>query len=70
MNEVIFYTINCSRCGVLKEKLDKQGIVYSTVTDVNVIRGKGISHLPALEADGSLMNFSEALIWLQGSGSK
>ena len=70
MDKAILYSINCPRCNVLKDKLDGQDVDYVIATDVKVIREKGITQLPMLEVGGALMNFSEALMWLQGSGLK
>ena len=70
MGVAILYTINCPRCHVLKEKLDLAGIKYRVVTDTNLLREKGVTHLPVLETDGKMLGFAEALLALKGGELK
>lgn len=62
---VILYEHGCPRCKVLKMKLDKSGIQYEDVTDIEVMTAKGFTEAPKLEVDGVVMNFAEAVAWLK-----
>lgn len=64
--KVILYEHGCPRCKVLKMKLDQKGIVYETVSDVEVMKAKGFQEAPKLEiANGTIMNFKEAVEWIK-----
>ena len=66
MGKVILYEHGCPNCRVLKMKLDKSGIEYETVNDVEVMKTKGFQSAPKLEVDGTVMDFKEAIEWLKG----
>lgn len=66
MGKVILYEHGCPKCKVLKMKLDKQGIVYETVNDIEVMKAKGFNEAPKLEIVGeTVMNFTEAVEWIK-----
>ena len=62
--KVILYEHGCPRCKVLKAKLDKSGIEYENVNDVEVMKAKGFNEAPKLEVDGVVMDFKEAVKWI------
>ena len=66
MSDYILYTTDCPRCRVIKAKLNKADIRYSTVTSVDEMVGLGINEVPVLEVDGRRMGFSEALRFIGG----
>ena len=39
-DKVILYEHGCPKCKILKMKLDKSGIMYETVNDVEVMKAK------------------------------
>lgn len=61
---VILYSTNCPRCKILKSKLDKKGITYSVVDDVDKMLSMGMVVVPILEVDGVRMSFKEAINWI------
>lgn len=61
---VILYSTNCPRCKILKSKLDKKGITYSVVDDVDKMLSMGMTTMPVLEVDGVRMSFKEAINWI------
>ena len=61
---VILYSTNCPRCKILKSKLDKKGITYSVVDDVDKMLNMGMTVVPVLEVDGVRMSFKEAINWI------
>ena len=65
MPSIVLYTTNCPKCVVLKKKLEAKGMDYETITDVATMKAKGISHVPILEVDGTLYNFTMAVEYLR-----
>jgi len=63
--EVIFYSNNCPRCRVLKQRLKDQKIKYKKSEDAEVLKKHGIMSFPALEVDNKVLNFLEAINWLK-----
>lgn len=63
-NKVIFHTSHCPRCKVIEMKLKQKGIQYEENTDIQVMLGLGMQTAPALEVDGKLMGFSDAVAWI------
>lgn len=61
---VILYSTGCPRCKILKSKLDKKGITYSVVDDVDKMLNMGMTVVPVLEVDGVRMSFKEAINWI------
>ena len=62
--KVILYEHGCPRCKVLKAKLDKSGISYENINDVEAMKAKGFTEAPKLEVDGVIMDFKEAVKWI------
>lgn len=60
----ILYTVGCPKCKVLEAKLIAKGIEYSTVTDTESMLAKGLNLMPVLEVDGQLLDFSQAIQWV------
>lgn len=61
---VVFYSTHCPKCKVLETKLKQKNVEYVEVDDVNAMLAKGIKSAPYLEVDGALMNFNEAVKWV------
>lgn len=66
MSKVIFYTTSCPRCKVLEAKLKGANIEYAENNDVDLMLSKGLQAAPALEVDDKIMNFREAVEWING----
>ena len=64
MTEIILYTSGCPKCKVLKNKLDSKNIKYSICSDVEQMTSKGFVEVPKLQVDNVVMNFSEAVKWI------
>ena len=62
------YSTGCPRCGVLKKKLDEAKITYTLIDDVDEMLKLGLRSAPALEADGKLMDFAEAIRFVDSGG--
>lgn len=64
--KVILYSTGCPRCTVLKRKLDEKGVVYQEIEDVDEMMKLDIMEVPVLYVGGVLMNFTEAIEWVNG----
>ena len=64
--KIILYEHGCPRCKVLKMKLDQKGINYETVNDIEQMKAKGFTEAPKLEVDEVIMDFKEAVNWING----
>lgn len=54
MGIIVYSTEHCPSCKVLKSKMDKEEIQYQVIQDIDVMRDKGISHVPMVEIDGKI----------------
>lgn len=62
---ITLYTTHCPKCNILKQKLDIKNIEYNINEDVETMINKGFSSVPVLEiSDNSVLNFSEAIKWI------
>ena len=64
MANIVLYELNCPKCGVLKQKLEAKGIKYTTNSNTDDMRALGIHIVPMLQIDGKLMNFPDAVKWV------
>lgn len=55
------YSTGCPKCKILEMKLNQKKIVYSEINNVEAIRQKNILSVPVLEVDGQLLNFADAV---------
>ena len=67
MEEVIVYSTGCPQCEALEQMLDSYQIKYTVCSDREKMLSMGLTHVPVLEANGSLMNFKEAITWIGAS---
>ena len=68
MQEIVLYTTHCPQCKILEEKLKEKQISYSVCDNVVKMVEKGFKQAPMLEANGIIMNFTEAIKWLKENG--
>jgi len=61
---IILYTIGCPKCKILESKLKSKSINFTMVSDEKILEEKGFDLLPVLEVDGKIMNFSDAVKWV------
>ena len=62
----ILYTIDCPACKILEKKLRDKRIDFTIVNDREILKEKGFVQLPVLSIDGVIMNFKEAVAWVNG----
>ena len=65
---IYLYTTHCPKCTVLEKKLQAKGIDYKVVEDVDVMLSKDISSVPWLEIEGEMLDFKDAVEWVNGLG--
>lgn len=61
---VVYIQNGCPKCMVLKKKLEDCGIQYTESNDLDVLIKNGFSFTPVLSINGRMMNFSEAIQWI------
>jgi len=64
VNKVILYSTNCPKCNILEKKLFSANIDFSIETDVEIMQSKGFMSAPMLEVDGKIMDFGNAIKWV------
>ena len=57
----IFTTATCPKCKILKKKMDEKDIAYEECADEERLQQMGILSVPVLSVDGQLMDFMEAI---------
>lgn len=61
---VILYSTRCPKCGILKKKLTEKNIPYTEETSVDTMLSMGITQVPVLGCNNVLMEFPEAVKWI------
>lgn len=64
---VIMYTTHCPQCKVLEKMLNDKKIEYTQITDIDIMKSKGIQSVPYLEVEGELKNFKESMEWIRNA---
>lgn len=62
---ITLYTTHCPKCSVLLMKLKDLNVDFEINENVEDMEKKGLLSAPALEVDGTMMDFSEALKWIR-----
>ncbi len=61
---VTLFSNKCPKCLILEKKLNDKGIEYTEINDIDVMIEKGFMAMPVLEVDDEVMNFSNAVKWI------
>ena len=61
---ITLYTTHCPLCSVLETKLKAKDIAFEIEDNAETIINKGIMSVPALEIDGQIINFGDAIRWV------
>lgn len=61
---VVYTQKGCTKCMVLKKKLEDYNFQYVESEDIDILINNGFSSTPVLEVDGHMMDFSEAIQWI------
>ncbi len=68
MGKIVLYSTGCPRCTVLKSKLNSKHIAFEEVNDVDQMEQIGISTVPWLSVNGELLEFADAVRWVNMQG--
>lgn len=61
---ITLYSTGCPKCKVLKKKIDEKGIKYTVNLSVEEMMTIGITQVPVLCVDGKLLQFKQAVDWV------
>ena len=61
---ITLFTIDCPKCKILEKKLSQANVEYEVCKDRETIASKGFDLMPVLDVDGQIMNFGEAVKWV------
>ena len=64
---IILYSTGCPKCNVLKSKLKDKGIEFVENNSVEEMTRLGITQVPVLSVCGALLDFKNAVIWVNNS---
>lgn len=62
--KITLYTTHCPRCKIIEKKLNDFDIEYQEVTDTDEMLKMGMTTVPMLKVEDNLMNFHDALVWI------
>lgn len=68
MTMITLFTIDCPKCKILEKKLEQAGVKYEVCRDREIIASQGFDLMPVLDVDGQIMNFGEAVKWVNERG--
>ena len=68
MNMTTLFTIDCPKCKILEKKLSQANIEYEVCEDREIMINKGFNSMPVLDVDGQIMDFGEAVKWVNERG--
>lgn len=68
LEKIVLYSTGCPRCTVLKSKLNSKHIAFDEVNDVDQMEQIGISTVPWLSVNGELLEFADAVRWVNMQG--
>ena len=58
------YSTHCPQCQTLEIKLDRAGIKYEICDDKEAMAALGLKAAPALDIGDQILNFSQAIKWV------
>lgn len=65
MSEVVIYTQpGCPKCAVLKRKLQSKDVAYQECQDIDTMIDLGIKNVPVLRTDSEVLQFAEAVKYI------
>ena len=68
MMEITLYGLHgCPMCKYLEQVLNKKGVPYTKVDDLEKIKALNLNSVPTLEVDGKRMNYPDALKFVRES---
>jgi len=65
--KIKLYSNDCPKCKILKERLDEKEIEYEEKNDTEFLKKHGIFSFPAMEIEGRILKYYEAIKWLKNN---
>lgn len=62
--KVILYSTNCPKCIMLEKKMNIKNVEFEINNDVDLMIKNGFTSIPVLDVDGEIMEFKEAVDWV------
>lgn len=62
--KIILYSTGCPKCKILESKLNAKNIQYDKNTDSDEMIRLGFQTVPKLKVDDELLDFGEAVKWI------
>lgn len=62
--KITLYTTHCPMCNILENLLERKGLSYEVVDDVNVMIEKGFTAAPILQVDDVIYSYPQAKLWI------
>lgn len=69
MQNVTLFTTHCPKCKILEAKLKQKGIDYVECDDLERMKDFGISSAPILKVDEQVLDFNNAIKWINSRGN-
>lgn len=69
--EIILYSTHCPKCNILEKKLNEKNISFRLETEIEKMPKQVINSntVPWLKVNDCLMNFGEAVKWVNSYGN-
>lgn len=67
---ITLYTNFDDECDNLRIKLEQASVNYETVTDIGHMLNLGIKEVPTLNVCGMLLDYEQALVWIDKQKKK
>ena len=64
MPDIVLYSTHCPKCSIVEHRLNEKNIVYDEVNDVDEMIALGLTEVPWLKVDDQMLNFGEAVKWI------
>lgn len=65
---IILYSNNCPRCQILETKLSQKNIPFSINNNIEEMESLGFTFLPVLKIEDNLLDFTNAIKWINEQG--
>lgn len=62
--KIILYSTGCPKCKILESKLNAKNIQYDKNTDTDEMMKLGFRTVPKLKVDDEILDFGEAIKWV------
>ena len=64
MNVVLYHQHGCGMCRAIEMMLNKKGIEYESVTDIDEMMRRGVTSTPTMDVDGERFVKAQCRDWI------